>query len=89
VAVFVGADEEEPVVEVERPPGGVREAQGAAVGALDAGAEGVERGARIFQARERVGEGEPGGADALGRFELDAARAPDELFDGDGVSEDV
>ncbi len=83
----MGADEEEPLVEVERPPGGVREAEGAAVGALDAWAEGVERGARILQARERVGEREPGRADALGRFVLDDARPLDELLDGDGVVE--
>lgn len=86
VAVFVGADEEEPLVEVERPPGGMWEADGAAVGALDAGAQGVERGARLGQARERVGERERAGrTDALGRFVLSGARALDELFDGDGV----
>ncbi len=86
VAVFVDADEEEPLVEVEGAPGGVREADGAAVGALDAGAQGVERGARLAQARERVGERErPRRADALGRFELDAAAALDELLDGDGL----
>ena len=85
----MGADEEEPLVEVEGAPGGVWEAQGAAVGALDAGAQGVERGARIPEARERVREREPRRADALGRFELDAARALDELLDGDGVVEEV
>src|SRR5919107_382161 len=74
VAVFVGADEEEPLVEVEGPPGGVREADGAAVGALDARAQGVERGARVAQARERVGDGQRARrADALGRFEFDGA----------------
>ena len=44
----------------------------------------MERGARILQARERVGECEPRRADALGRFDTDAARALDELLDGDG-----
>ena len=81
----MGADEEEPLVEVERPPGGVGEAEGAAVGALDARAQGVERGARRVEARERVGEREARRADALGRFEFDGARALDELLDGDGV----
>lgn len=86
VAVFVGADEEEPLVEVEGAPGGMCEADGASVGALDARAQGVKRGARLAQARERVGERErPRRADALGRFELDAARALDELLDGDGL----
>lgn len=45
VAVFVGADEEEPLIEVEGAPDGVREVEVAAVGALDAGAQRVERGA--------------------------------------------
>ena len=85
----MGADEEEPLVEVERPPGGVREAEGAAVGALDAGAQRVERGTRVVQARERVGEREPRRADALGRLVLGDARALDELLDGDGVGEEV
>lgn len=86
VAVFVGADEEEPLVEVEGAPGGVREAYGAAVGALDAGAQGVERGARLTEARERVGDGERSRrADALGRFVFDDTRLLDELFDGDGL----
>jgi len=85
VAVFVGADEEEPLVEVEGPPGGVREAQGAAVCPLDARAQGVERGARVPEARERFGEREPGRADALGRFVPGGARALDELLDGDGL----
>src|SRR5215207_8181394 len=85
VAVFVGADEEEPLVEVEGAPGGVREAEGAAVGALDARAQGVEHGARLSQARERVGHGEPRRADALGRLEFGVARALDELLDGDGL----
>src|ERR1041384_4466612 len=86
VAVFVGADEEEPLVEVEGAPGGAWGAQGAAVGALDPGAQGVERGARVLEARERVREREASRADALGRFELDAPRALDELLDGDGVA---
>lgn len=82
----MGADEEEPLVEVEGAPGGVREADGAAVGALDAGAQSMERGARISQARERVGERERAGrTDALGRFIFGGTRALDELFDGDGV----
>ncbi len=84
VAVFVGADEEEPLVEVERAPDGVREAEGVAVRSFEARAQGVEGGARRAQARERVGDGEPRRADALGRFELDAAAALDELLDGDG-----
>lgn len=79
------ADEEEPLIEVEGAPCGMLEADGAAVGALDAWTEGVERGARLTQARERVCEREAGGANALGRFEFDAACALDELLDGDGV----
>lgn len=82
----MGADEEEPLVEVEGAPGGVWEADGTAVGALDAWAQGVERGARLTQARERVGERERARrADALGRFEPGVACALDELFDGDRV----
>ena len=46
----------------------------------------MERGAGVAQARERVGEREPGRADALGRFVLDAARALDERLDGDGLA---
>ena len=85
VAAFVGADEEEPLVEVERAPCGVREAERVAVGALKARAERVERGARVGERRERVGErGRVARSDALGRFELDAACALDKLLDGDG-----
>ena len=85
MAVFVVADEEEPLVEVEGAPGGVREVLGAAVGALQAGAQGVEGGARLPQARERVCERErPGRSGALGRFVLDAVTALDELLNGDG-----
>ena len=80
----MGADEEEPLVEVERAPDGVREAERVAVGALDAWAQRVERGARVSESRERVGQhGRVAGADALGRFELDAVAALDELLDGD------
>ena len=79
------ADEEEPLVEVERAPGRVREAEGVAVYALKARAQGVERGARVGERGERFGERErAAGADGLGRVELDAARALDELADGDG-----
>lgn len=86
VAVFVVADEEEPLVDVEGAPGGVREAEGAAVGALQAWAQGVEGGARLAEARERVGERDGARrAGALGRFVLDAVAALDELPDGDGV----
>ena len=57
----------------------------AAVGALQAGEQGVEGGARLPQARERVCERERARrAGALGRFVLDAATALDELLDGDG-----
>ena len=84
VAGLVGADEEEPLVEVERAPDGVREAERVAVGALDAWAQRVERRARVAQTRQRVGQhGRVAGADALGRFELDGAAALDELLDGD------
>ena len=81
----MGGDEEEPLVEVERAPGGVWEAEGAAVGALDARAQRAECGARSVERRQRVGEhGRVAGADALGRFEFDAAAALDEFADGDG-----
>src|ERR1043165_9711404 len=89
VAVFVGADEEEPLVEVEGAPGGGREAQGAAAAAPARRRRGVRSGARVLESRARVGEPQPRRADALGRFELDAARALDELLDGDGVGEEV
>ncbi len=86
----MGGDEEEPLVEVEGAPGGVWEAEGVAVGALDARAERVERGARAFERGERVGERAlVAGADALGRVELDVARALDELLDGDGGEGDA
>lgn len=79
------ADEEEPLVEVERAPDGVREAECVAVGALDAGAQRAERGARGVERGERVGERRRvGGAYALGRVVLDVAAALDELLDGDG-----
>src|SRR5947209_1852906 len=70
VALLVRADKEEPLVEVDGPPDGVREAYLCAVHALDAWAQGVERGARVAQGGERVGERRSRRAYAVGCVEL-------------------
>src|SRR5437588_7320993 len=84
VARLVSADEGEPLVEVDRPPGGVREARGVAVNALDARAQGVERGAGVAQRGERVGERRARWTDVLRRGEFLRAGLLDEFGDGDG-----
>src|SRR5437763_15855156 len=83
-AQLVRADEEEPLVEVDGAADRVREAYLRAVRVLDAGAKGVEHGARVAQRGERVGERSAGRACAVGRVELLRARLLDELGDGDG-----
>src|SRR5437763_10026307 len=84
VALLVRADEEEPLVEIDGAPDGVREAYLCAVRALDAGAQCVERGARFAQVSERVGERRSRRACAVGRVEFLRARLLDEVGDGDG-----
>src|SRR5215213_8386609 len=84
VALLVQADEGEPLVEVERPPGRVREVRARAVHTLDARAQGVDGGARVAEGGQRVGERRAGRAYLFGRGVLLPARALDELRDGDG-----
>lgn len=80
------AEEEKPLIEVERAGRRVREGEGVPVGALQARPQGVERCARLAERGQRLRErARAGGACRGRRLKLDVARPLDQMLDGDGV----